>query len=99
MDETKRPAGWYPDADMPGTQRYWDGDGWTDHVAPFAPVVKVAESERTGTFTIARGVALGLVAVIVLVLLVNQWVTADDELDCSIENAQRSLDGLTSREC
>ena len=24
-------AGWYPQAD--GTQRYWDGTAWTDHIA------------------------------------------------------------------
>lgn len=26
------PAGWYPQAD--GTQRYWDGRQWTEHIAP-----------------------------------------------------------------
>lgn len=26
--------GWYPDTTMTGTQRYWDGERWTDHVAP-----------------------------------------------------------------
>lgn len=26
------PAGWYPQPD--GTQRYWDGDTWTEHLAP-----------------------------------------------------------------
>lgn len=26
------PAGWYPQPD--GTQRYWDGASWTEHVAP-----------------------------------------------------------------
>ena len=29
--------GWYPDPQMPGTQRYWDGAAWSDHVAPAAP--------------------------------------------------------------
>ena len=24
-------AGWYPDAQDPSTQRYWDGSSWTDH--------------------------------------------------------------------
>jgi len=28
------PAGWYPQPD--GTQRYWDGTSWTEHVAPGA---------------------------------------------------------------
>ena len=27
------PAGWYPDPNIAGTMRYWDGDGWTDHTA------------------------------------------------------------------
>jgi len=28
------PPGWYAHPTMANTQRYWDGDGWTDHVAP-----------------------------------------------------------------
>lgn len=31
------PAGWYPYPSMAGTQRYWDGARWTDHMAPLAP--------------------------------------------------------------
>ena len=27
------PAGWYPDAQRPGGQRYWDGSAWTEHRA------------------------------------------------------------------
>lgn len=26
------PAGWYPDTQQPGKQRYWDGLRWTEHV-------------------------------------------------------------------
>jgi hypothetical protein len=26
-----QPAGWYPDPTAPGTQRYWDGNQWTQH--------------------------------------------------------------------
>lgn len=33
-DEVKAPAGWYPHPSMAATQRYWDGQAWTDHVAP-----------------------------------------------------------------
>jgi Host cell surface-exposed lipoprotein/Protein of unknown function (DUF2510) len=30
------PAGWYPDPEQIGTQRYWDGANWTEQRAPFA---------------------------------------------------------------
>jgi hypothetical protein len=30
------PAGWYPDPQAQGQQRYWDGNAWTEHQAPLA---------------------------------------------------------------
>ena len=30
------PAGWYPDPDGSGGQRYWDGSSWTEHRSPAA---------------------------------------------------------------
>jgi host cell surface-exposed lipoprotein/uncharacterized protein DUF2510 len=30
------PAGWYPDPQAEGQQRYWDGNDWTEHQAPVA---------------------------------------------------------------
>ena len=27
---TARAADWYPDTKVPGGERYWDGDGWTE---------------------------------------------------------------------
>jgi hypothetical protein len=30
---TQMPAGWYPDTQRPGGQRYWDGTAWTEHRA------------------------------------------------------------------
>jgi len=31
---TETPAAWYPDPQVPGQQRYWDGSRWTDKTAP-----------------------------------------------------------------
>ncbi|MCW2758901.1 MAG: putative rane-bound protein [Nocardioidaceae bacterium] len=30
------PSGWYPDPESVGSQRYWDGQTWTEHRAPGA---------------------------------------------------------------
>lgn len=30
------PAGWYPHPEMASTLRYWDGQAWTEHIAPAA---------------------------------------------------------------
>ena len=35
MTEPAAEPGWYPVGN--GTQRYWDGTQWTDHIAPTAP--------------------------------------------------------------
>lgn len=32
--QRKADAGWYPHPSMAATQRYWDGEKWTDHIAP-----------------------------------------------------------------
>lgn len=42
MAHMSAPAGWYPDPQQPAPgappqQRYWDGQAWTEHVAPIAP--------------------------------------------------------------
>lgn len=34
---TTTPANWYPDPQVPGQMRYWDGAQWTAHVAPAQP--------------------------------------------------------------
>jgi hypothetical protein len=45
-DDSLAPAGWYPDPDQVDTQRYWDGEGWTDQRAPLAKAGAVAWSPR-----------------------------------------------------
>jgi hypothetical protein len=39
-----QPAGWYPDAQQPGTVRYWDGQAWTQHQQPAVPATPAAPS-------------------------------------------------------
>ncbi|MCV7252399.1 DUF4352 domain-containing protein [Mycobacterium hackensackense] len=49
MTTPPTPAGWYPDPDGTGGQRYWDGTAWTEHLtpaqAPPAPPVPAAPAE------------------------------------------------------
>jgi hypothetical protein len=37
MSGQSTPAGWYPDPQDPGRQRYWDGAGWSEATQPAAP--------------------------------------------------------------
>lgn len=36
MSGQSTPAGWYPDPQNPGQQRYWDGTAWSQSTAPAA---------------------------------------------------------------
>lgn len=44
---TQAPAGWYPQPD--GTQRYWDGNAWTEHIAPGAGAAQAAATSTAAT--------------------------------------------------
>jgi hypothetical protein len=37
MSGSSTPAGWYPDPQQPGQQRYWDGSAWTEATQPGGP--------------------------------------------------------------
>jgi Protein of unknown function (DUF2510)/Domain of unknown function (DUF4352) len=41
------PAGWYPDPDGSGGQRYWDGTSWTEHRSPAEVADPPANEEPT----------------------------------------------------
>jgi hypothetical protein len=41
------PAGWYPDTQNPGAQRYWDGAAWTEHTAVPAPAPPASSAPTT----------------------------------------------------
>lgn len=65
MDDQQTPPqpGWYPHPTMPGTQAYWDGDRWTDHVAPAAPPRDGSTSAAAKVFLLlAAGAAIVLMA-------------------------------------
>lgn len=55
---TPHPAGWYPDPTQPDTQRYWDGDAWTEQRAPLSPPRKTDEDL---TFGVLLGLAIPVV--------------------------------------
>jgi hypothetical protein len=59
------PAGWYPDPHNPeSTQRYWDGERWTDSFAPVGtPIVDPAEPPRD--LAGVQGVAVAGLALVV----------------------------------
>ncbi|MFL6182768.1 MAG: DUF2510 domain-containing protein [Actinomycetes bacterium] len=41
------PAGWYPDPNQPTSQRYWDGQNWTEHTSTTTSGVPVANMGRS----------------------------------------------------
>ncbi|GAC1644343.1 MAG: hypothetical protein NVS4B6_17340 [Mycobacterium sp.] len=54
------PAGWYPDPDGSGGQRYWDGSSWTEHRSPATPepAEPTAPAETPGSEQTTSGVPL-----------------------------------------
>jgi hypothetical protein len=40
----QQPAGWYPDPEQVATQRFWDGQAWTDQRAPLPASTPTATS-------------------------------------------------------
>jgi len=45
MTTPPTPAGWYPDPDGSGGQRYWDGSTWTEHRSPAVAAVEEPAAE------------------------------------------------------
>ncbi|MGW1192808.1 DUF2510 domain-containing protein [Streptomyces sp. NPDC002559] len=48
------PPGWYPDAAIPGTERWWDGAAWTAHTRPTAPAPQQFGPPAPPDGTVAR---------------------------------------------
>ena len=47
--------GWYPDPEMAGTNRYWDGGQWTEHRAPstYATAVQAQQKSMGAGYALA----------------------------------------------
>ncbi|MFB8354077.1 DUF2510 domain-containing protein [Streptomyces niveus] len=71
------PPGWYADPGVPGSERWWDGSGWTAHTRPLggaAPYQQAALRPRSAAR--GRGVVLGgVVGGLVLVAAIVAGVT------------------------
>jgi Domain of unknown function (DUF4352)/Protein of unknown function (DUF2510) len=68
------PAGWYPDPDGSGGQRYFNGQSWTDHRAPAAAVEAPsldAAAAATGSSGSNGKVIAGVIAAVVVAVIVG----------------------------
>lgn len=81
------PPGWYPDPKMAGTQRYWDGEAWTDGIAPLAPAPFAPQRPGMRAPTAIAIVAVGiLVAAGAIVFIYN--LSQPSDFDCSIQRVE-----------
>lgn len=67
------PAGWYPDPDGSGGQRYFDGQSWTDHRAPAAVKAPPLDAATQATPQSGRNgkVIAGVIAAVVVLVIVG----------------------------
>lgn len=78
-------AGWYPDAQVAGQVRYFDGQSWTEHTAPetgVAGLVNAAQPPAKKKAKKGLWITLGIVgAIIVLIIAVSAGSggSSDDE--------------------
>jgi hypothetical protein len=63
-----RPAGWYPDPDESGGQRYFDGQSWTDQTAPAAAPRPSGAKGKVIAGVIAAVVVLVVVGAVAVVM-------------------------------
>jgi hypothetical protein len=48
MTTATHPPGWYPDVNVPGQQRWWDGSEWTEHVQGEQPAWQPPAQQSQG---------------------------------------------------
>ena len=81
MTESPPPPGWYPDPAGSAGTRWWDGQGWTEHVQQPAPVLAPSAPRRHAT-TWPRSVLLEQPVLVVnqktkLIELTNEYAVFD----------------------
>ena len=81
-EPTAAAPGWYPDPTMPGTQRYWTGEAWSDHVAPAA-----TSQPSMSAWKGIRIVAVGILAALAVVWVVVQ-LSRPSDLDCATQRLE-----------
>lgn len=90
---TNTAPGWYPDPNAPERQRYYDGSAWTDQVA-YALAPQKPDSVRQAVV-----IAVGILVAAAVVWFVYGLMTANDDLECATENAERVQSGLPTEDC
>ena len=87
-DETPcAPAGWYPNPLIPGQQRYWDGNRWTEHNAPLDPPPPPIPRQPRERFRFTRRWVIALVIVAVLVVGEVTWSLIDSNRQAKRDRA------------
>lgn len=86
--------GWYVHPDMADSLRYWDGEKWTDQVAPATP-----KKEKGGVSTTAKGVTIGVLVAAAVTYFAVSIANENSEQECSARNTERAIAGLPADDC
>jgi hypothetical protein len=62
VERPAAPAGWYAHPSMVNTKRYWDGQGWTDHITPVGALPQSAPQRPRESQQQAQLVTVALLA-------------------------------------
>jgi hypothetical protein len=68
-------SGWYPDPDRPHSQRYWDGNKWTDQIAPLASAEVLKPSKTATPAIIWPKATTFLGAAMIVIGTIGPWAT------------------------
>lgn len=90
------PAGWYPNPDGSGNQRYWDGVTWTDASvppaprAPAAPLQPVVEKQKNNTAKGCGCLVLLVAAIVVVIVAIVSAVSGGGSDSSGLKSSKAS---------